>query len=107
MTWFEVLTGFCETSASQVRKNITVGGGNLTSLVNRKEMTCGLLETPSLAELRKLLRIGIQWNSQVTLWIIEGIKRALRLYKDWNLDVAIVSYHMSNQNVRQLVEQFP
>ena len=52
MTWFEVLTGFCETSPSQVRKNITVDGDTLTSLVNGKIFTCGRLETPSLAELR-------------------------------------------------------
>jgi hypothetical protein len=133
-----------------------------------------------LDELRKLLRIGIQWNTQVTLkdfthrvsqaycsalpaaysnhsshlwedfaqlvleasyeatmcttilnwqsngnnrvfltllgggafgnetnWITEGIKRALKLYKDWNIEVAIVSYGVSKGYVRQLVEQFP
>ena len=52
MTWFEVLTGFRETSPSQVRENITVDGDRLTSLVNRKAFTCGRLETPSLGELR-------------------------------------------------------
>ena len=52
MTWFEVLTGFRETSPSQVRENITVDGDTLTSLVNRKAFTCGRLETPSLGELR-------------------------------------------------------
>lgn len=132
-----------------------------------------------LDELRKLLRIGIQWNTQVTLkdsahmvsqaycsalpvaysnhssdlwenfarlvleasyeatictailnwlstgnnrvfltllgggafgnetnWITEGIKRALKLYEDWNIEVAIVSYGVSKGYVRQLVEQF-
>ena len=52
MTWFEVLTGFRETSPSQVRENITVDGDTLTSLVNLKAFTCGRLETPSLGELR-------------------------------------------------------
>lgn len=56
MTWFEVLTGFRETSPSQVRENITVNGDTLTSLVNRKAFTCGRLETPSLGELRN--RVG-------------------------------------------------
>lgn len=56
MTWFEELTGFRETSASQVRENITVDGDTLTSLVNRKVFTCGRLETPSLAELRDRVR---------------------------------------------------
>jgi len=131
-------------------------------------------------ELRKLLRIGIQWNTQVTLkgsthrvsqaycsalplahanhpsdlweefarlvleasyeatictailngrstgnhrvfltvlgggvfgnethWITDGITRALKLYQDWNIEVAIVSYGVSKGYVRQLVEQFP
>jgi len=41
-----------------------------------------------------------------TDWITEAIKRALNLYKDWNLDVAIVSYGASKQSTRQLVEHF-
>lgn len=53
MTWFEGLTGFRETSPSQVRENIAVNDVTLTSLVNRKAFTCGRLETPSLGELRK------------------------------------------------------
>ncbi len=52
MTWFEVLTGFRETSPSQVRENITINDDKLISLVNRKAFTCGRLETPSLGELR-------------------------------------------------------
>jgi len=133
-----------------------------------------------LDELRKLLRIGIQWNTQVTLndskhpvsqaycsalpiaysnhasnlwerfarlvleasyeaticaailnsrsngnnrlfltlvgggafgnatdWVIGGIQRALNLYEDVDLDVAIVSYGSSNQCVQQLIDRFP
>ena len=52
MTWFQVLTGFHETSPSQVRENIIANGNRLTSLVNGKIFICGELETPSLAELR-------------------------------------------------------
>lgn len=40
-------------------------------------------------------------------WITDGIKRALKLYEHWNLDVAIVSYGESKKFVRQLVDQFP
>ncbi|HXH11316.1 MAG TPA: hypothetical protein VNP04_16335 [Alphaproteobacteria bacterium] len=40
-------------------------------------------------------------------WITEGLTRALKLYKDWNIEVAIVSYGVSNEHVRQLIEQFP
>jgi len=42
-----------------------------------------------------------------TSWITESIKRALRLYEDWNIEVEIVSYGRSKEYVRQLVEQFP
>jgi hypothetical protein len=132
-----------------------------------------------LDELRKLLRIGVQWNTQVTLdssvhkvtqaycsalpvaysnhapdlwegfarlvleasyeatfcaailnalstennrlfltllgggvfgnrtdWIIDSIKRGLERYKDWNLEVAVVSYGGSKQAIQRLVEQF-
>jgi len=132
-----------------------------------------------LDELRKLLRIGIQWNTQVTLgdsthtvsqaycsalpvaylnhdahlweqfaklilessyeatlcaailnsrstgnqrvfltllgggafgnaarWIIEGIQRALNLYRHFALDVAIVSFGSSKRCVQQLVDRY-
>ncbi|PKN93623.1 MAG: hypothetical protein CVU44_09760 [Chloroflexi bacterium HGW-Chloroflexi-6] len=52
MTWFEELTGFREESPTQVRKHIMLDGEKLTSLVNGREMACGTLEIPSLAELR-------------------------------------------------------
>jgi hypothetical protein len=39
-------------------------------------------------------------------WITGGMRRALMLYADWNLDVVIVSYGRSNRHVQQLVEQF-
>jgi hypothetical protein len=52
MTWFEELTGFYELSPDHVRKNIVVVGKTLKSLANGKTMTSGLLETPSLGDLR-------------------------------------------------------
>lgn len=39
-------------------------------------------------------------------WILGGIQRALNLYKHVDLDVAIVSYGVSNQYVQQLVNQY-
>jgi hypothetical protein len=39
-------------------------------------------------------------------WIIGGIQRALNLYKHVDLDVAIVSYGVSNQYVQKLVNQY-
>ena len=40
-----------------------------------------------------------------TAWIIGAIRRALKLYEDGDLDVAIVSYGSSNYHVQQLVNQ--
>ena len=40
-----------------------------------------------------------------TVWIIGAIRRALELYKNGDLDVAIVSYGSSNYHVQQLVNQ--
>ena len=50
--WFKKLTGFDEESPEQVRENISVDNGVLTSHVNGVEYACGVLEIPSLAELR-------------------------------------------------------
>lgn len=51
--WFEALTGFTEQSPEQVRANISLEGNTLKSRVNGKSIVCGVLETPSLAELRE------------------------------------------------------
>jgi hypothetical protein len=40
-----------------------------------------------------------------TGWITDALKRALRLYRDWEIEVAIVSYVASKEYVRQLVDQ--
>ena len=50
--WFERLTGFQEQSPEQVRQHLSVDGERLKSHVNGKEFLCGILETPSLGELR-------------------------------------------------------
>lgn len=50
--WFETLTGFREESPKHVREKISVDGNLLKSHINGKVYVCGLLETPSLAELR-------------------------------------------------------
>jgi hypothetical protein len=50
--WFEKLTGFREKSPEQVRKNISVNGQTLKSHISGREIICGSLETPSLADLR-------------------------------------------------------
>jgi hypothetical protein len=41
-----------------------------------------------------------------TRWITDSIRRALKLYKDWDIEVVIVSYGASKAYVRQLVAEF-
>jgi hypothetical protein len=65
--WFEELTGFTEKSPQQVRRNITVEGNTLKSLINGKILVCGELETPSLAELRETVRSSEYRGGQVSV----------------------------------------
>lgn len=51
-----------------------------------------------------LLGGGVFGNE--TDWILNGLKRALKLYEHWNLDVAIVSYGSSRSYVKQLVAEY-
>jgi len=53
MTWFEDLWGFPEESPEQVRQNISMVGDTLVSRVNGAKLQPGMLETPSLSELRQ------------------------------------------------------
>jgi hypothetical protein len=39
-------------------------------------------------------------------WILDAIKRALKLYEDRNLDIAIVSYGWSNPSIHELAQEF-
>src|SRR6186713_2940246 len=50
--WFEELLGFEELSYEQTRAHLEVVGTTLRSRVNNRSYTVGVLETPSLAELR-------------------------------------------------------
>lgn len=56
MTWFETLVGFPEASAERVRQNIAIEDGVMASRVNGRRMQCGVLETPSLRNLRERAR---------------------------------------------------
>lgn len=51
--WFTKLTGFSERSPKEVRENISIHAGQLTSHVNGATYQCGKLEIVSLDELRK------------------------------------------------------
>ncbi len=94
----------------------------------------GAMSPEERDRLKGLLRIGVQWNTQVTIrdglhavtqaycsalpvdygvfanrseWITESCERALRFCEDRDLDVAIVSYRSSNPEVARLVRRFP
>jgi hypothetical protein len=51
-SWFEKLTGFVEQSPEQVRNLITLQGETMHSVTNGKSFRCGILEIPTLGELR-------------------------------------------------------
>ena len=72
MTWFEALTGFGETSPSEVRQNIVIEGVTLTSRVNGRVMVCGQLETPSLAELRERVRSDERGRGKISVREVVG-----------------------------------
>ena len=50
--WFEDLTGFKELRYEETQANLVVEGSTLRSKVNNRTYTVGVLEAPSLAELR-------------------------------------------------------
>ena len=54
--WFESLVGFREETPEQVRSQLVVEYEIMTSTVNDRRMRCGILETPSLAEIRSSVR---------------------------------------------------
>ena len=56
--WFQQLTGFQEESAEQVRNNLVLKNGSITSKVNGKTYHCGQLEIPTLNDLRSKSLIG-------------------------------------------------
>lgn len=80
MTWFEELTGFDELSPDNVRKNIVVVGKTLKSLASGKTVTSGLLETPSLGDLRG--RIGSEQGNGSKLSVREVVADVQNLHTD-------------------------
>ncbi len=50
--WFHDLMGFTELPYEETRANLEVAGTTLRSQVNNHSYAVGVLETPSLAELR-------------------------------------------------------
>ncbi len=82
MTWFQKLTGFEEGSPDQIRLNIPVENDKLTSHANGMVYTCGRLETPSLAELRKHVRSIPQANARISVRELIANVRELHTHKN-------------------------
>lgn len=53
--WFEKLLGFSEESPEQVRSNLSLAGKKLVSKANGRSVACGVLELPTVGELRQKL----------------------------------------------------
>jgi hypothetical protein len=53
MTWFQKLTGIMESTPEAVRETLLVDGKLLSSVSSPNVYRCGVLEMPSLADLRK------------------------------------------------------
>jgi len=59
MNWFEQLTGFKEYGYHETRRQLEVKGDRLHSKANGKSYATGLLETPSVRELRERALEGV------------------------------------------------
>jgi hypothetical protein len=78
--WFEQITGFPEKSPLQVRDNLMVSDGTITSRVNGNSWSCGELEVVSLADLR--LRVEQLPTLEGELTITEVVADVQRLHAD-------------------------
>ena len=75
--WFEDLTGFSEESPEQVHANLEVRGTTMTSRVNGKSWSCGLLETPTLAEFRSRVLENNLSSGQLKIREVVGNTKSL------------------------------
>lgn len=78
--WFGKLTGFAERSPDEVRDNIAIGDGRLSSKVNARSFQFGSLEIASLRELRE--RANKVQNSYGRLKVVELVGDAKALHAD-------------------------
>ncbi len=85
--WFEKLMGFREESLEQVRHNLTLEGTTLHSKINGNKFRCGVLETPSLADLRK--RVGALKIPEGKISVAEIVGDAQALHANANNDGAL------------------
>lgn len=77
MSWFKEVYGFEEVSPEDVRRNITIEGNRLVSKANGKAYQFGILDTPTLTELRKQAPIHAPHHGSLKLTEIVGDVKAL------------------------------
>ena len=78
--WFGKLTGFAERSPNEVRENIAIRDGRLTSKVNAQSFQFGSLEIASLRELRERA-VKVKYSSG-NLQVAELVGDAKALHAD-------------------------
>ncbi len=79
--WFEELMGFREDNA-QIYANIAVDGQIMTSKANGLTCKCGLLETPTLGELRSRVSKQSATVGQGRLKLLERVANVQNLHQD-------------------------
>ena len=79
--WFRNLMGFDEINPSQVQENIAIDGEVMTSLVNGKSYQHGVLEVPTLKELKKRIDLSV-FDGSIKITEIVGNVRALHCLKE-------------------------
>ena len=77
MSWFDRLVGFTEKNPEQVRNNLVLDGTRITSLANGREMNCGTLEIPTLADLRARVRSEAARFGKISLREVVGNVREM------------------------------
>ncbi len=79
--WFEELVGFREENPDQVRDNLIVNNGILTSRVTEESFRCGGLETPTLEELRIKTQSILDEGGAKRVEVSETVGDVQRLHK--------------------------
>jgi len=78
MDWFEKLTGFIEGPYEETRARFAVEGRQLQSLVNGRTFDIGVLELPSLSDLRARVKSGGKSSSgRIKVGMVRGDVRQM------------------------------
>lgn len=70
--WFKELTGFEENSPMNVKEKLVLKGTELISKVNGRKFDCGILEVPTLSELRDAAPDLGQFNGKIQVSEVVG-----------------------------------